>query len=120
MTGRLTASLNGLGPVSPLTLRVADHSAIRAPRRPQEEAQRSVAESFVLLRQTRVIAQHPAGSLVRTAAILFCRGVDERADRHVEQGVELVVGEVGVIDEPLRDEWSLDEVHGQLDVGCGL
>ena len=80
---------------------------------------RRVRTSFVLLRQTRAVAQNPAGSLLLTAVIPFCRGVDERSESHFEHCVELVVGEVGVVDDPFRDEWSLDDVHGQLDVGCG-
>ena len=44
---------------------------------------------------------------------------DERMEGHLEQGVELVVGQVGVVDDSFGDEWSLDDMHGQFDVGGG-
>ena len=50
---------------------------------------------------------------------LFDRSADERSEGHFEQGFELVVSEVGVVDDSFRDEWSLDDVHGHFDVGRG-
>lgn len=72
---------------------------------------------FLLILSTQIRLFKP--ELIQSVLGGFGHAADERSVSHFEQGFELVVGEVGVVDDPFRDEWSLDDMHRQLDVGCG-